>query len=303
MRPGNLAQVVEERSLLEECACELLTVRRLADLELRVLPWLRGRLRLAALAVSVEVDGARSLLTAGEGAALTALRRVAGPGCRLALCTPRRGGEVCEAAFDGATLWSVLGPAGDRAALERVAPLVAATATNAAAFERLHRSAVTDPLTGLYNRRFFLETLERELTGARRDAGDLALLALDLDGFKRLNDRCGHAAGNRMLTLVADVLRKETRRADVAARVGGDEFLMLAAPITLPRAQALARRIERAVSALPAPPAVAALGVSIGVALARSRQRVAELLAAADAAMYQRKRDRRAGARAGLSEQ
>ena len=92
----------------------------------------------------------------------------------------------------------------------------------------LERMAQTDELTGLANRRGFITAFDRELARARRDAGCGGVLVMvDLDGFKGINDRWGHAAGDAYLRVVAQVLQKSVRAVDVVARLGGDEFVLL----------------------------------------------------------------------------
>jgi diguanylate cyclase (GGDEF)-like protein len=93
--------------------------------------------------------------------------------------------------------------------------------------ESLREQAVRDPLTGLFNRRFLEETVEREIVRAERTRDSLAAVLLDLDGFKLLNDRLGHAAGDELLRELGLLLRSKTRRSDYACRYGGDEFLIV----------------------------------------------------------------------------
>ncbi|MBL8055592.1 MAG: diguanylate cyclase [Anaerolineales bacterium] len=93
--------------------------------------------------------------------------------------------------------------------------------------EQLREQAIRDSLTGLFNRRYFEETLPRELAEAARDGRPLSLIALDLDNLKQLNDTFGHAAGDRMLAALGHLLLTHTRAGDIACRLGGDEFLIL----------------------------------------------------------------------------
>jgi diguanylate cyclase (GGDEF)-like protein len=96
-----------------------------------------------------------------------------------------------------------------------------------ASYERTERSAVTDGLTGLYNHAYFVQALRQELMRSRRHSLRAALLLLDLDGFKSVNDRLGHVEGDRTLMRAAAVLRDSLREIDVAARYGGEEFAVL----------------------------------------------------------------------------
>jgi diguanylate cyclase (GGDEF)-like protein len=92
---------------------------------------------------------------------------------------------------------------------------------------QLEDLASREPLTGLYNRRYFSEVITREFAVAERYDTDLTVLMFDLDHFKETNDKFGHRAGDEVLVLVADCIRAELREADVAARFGGDEFILL----------------------------------------------------------------------------
>jgi len=87
--------------------------------------------------------------------------------------------------------------------------------------------SLTDDLTGLYNRRYFLEQAEKELSRSQRYEHEFTLLSFDIDDFKSINDRYGHPAGDRVLSAVAEVCREESRESDVLARLGGDEFAVL----------------------------------------------------------------------------
>ncbi len=91
----------------------------------------------------------------------------------------------------------------------------------------LHEQAVRDPLTGLFNRRYLEETLEREIARAARDGSSLSICMADVDDFKTFNDRYGHKAGDTVLKSLADVFTSYSRIGDVACRYGGEEFLIL----------------------------------------------------------------------------
>lgn len=161
-------------------------------------------------------------------------------------------------------------------------------------FESGLRLAATDALTGFFNRRYLEAHFGRLFDTAQRDGGALAVLMIDIDFFKSVNDRFGHAAGDAVLRALADRLRGAIRRCDFVARVGGDEFLVAMPDETAERAMAAAERIRRAVAAapilsedgtLPAP------SLSIGVAaLRRSDQTADALLRRADHALLEAKR-------------
>lgn len=108
----------------------------------------------------------------------------------------------------------------------------------------LQLNAVTDPLTGLYNRRLFGEAFEKELNRARRYALPLGLVILDLHRFKEVNDKYGHPRGDEVLRAAATTLRKALRTSDSAFRIGGDEFALLLPQTDAEQALALSRRVE-----------------------------------------------------------
>jgi diguanylate cyclase (GGDEF)-like protein len=158
---------------------------------------------------------------------------------------------------------------------------------------QLARLSVTDPLTGLRNRRFAEWFLARELERARRHGNSLAVLVADLDDFKRVNDEHGHPVGDAALRHVGALLAQHVRKTDVCARWGGEEFLILLAQVPLEGALALAERqraaIEASPLALPDGRRVE-LTISIGVATAaRSDRTPDELVLAADRALYDAK--------------
>lgn len=157
--------------------------------------------------------------------------------------------------------------------------------------ERLKHEASHDPLTGLPNPRFFDEWLNYTLAQAGRDRGRSALLFLDLDSFKAVNDQLGHRAGDRVLRAVATRLKQTARAGDIVARLGGDEFAILIPSVAEPLEPAgLAQRVISAFSAPFAETSGLPLGTSIGIAVFPEDARDAEtLLAAADGAMYRAK--------------
>jgi diguanylate cyclase (GGDEF)-like protein len=151
--------------------------------------------------------------------------------------------------------------------------------------DRLAETSITDPLTRLYNRRHIDARLAEEIERARRHATPAALLLLDVDHLKEINDRDGHEAGDAALRLVADTLRGTSRATDLPARYGGDEFVVLLPSTTANQAAELAERIH---AALRARPAKAPVTVSIGVAdvAPGGASSPAALFEAADAALY-----------------
>jgi diguanylate cyclase (GGDEF)-like protein len=149
----------------------------------------------------------------------------------------------------------------------------------------VREAAMTDHLTGLYNRRAFDAAAGRELGRARRTGEPVSLVVLDVDAFKAVNDTRGHAAGDELLVEVARVLREEVRAGDVAARQGGDEFAVLLPNAGRATAQVVAGRIAAGVRA------GSATGVSFGVAqLGEDAADLDGLLRAADGRLYDMKR-------------
>lgn len=114
---------------------------------------------------------------------------------------------------------------------------------NARLFAEVERLAVTDPLTGLYNRHKLSEALEIEVERARRYGRPLSVIMIDLDGLKRINDTHGHPAGDAVLRHTAQAISTEVRRVDLATRYGGDEFLVLLPEADLEEAAGMAERI------------------------------------------------------------
>jgi diguanylate cyclase (GGDEF)-like protein len=150
------------------------------------------------------------------------------------------------------------------------------------------RLATRDALTGLANRRLFDESLQREVARAQRLSTPLSLLVLDVDHFKQVNDTYGHQTGDAVLREVADALVANTKNYDVAARYGGDEFVVLLPGCSRPDAMNVAERVRngiaRAVGEAP-------VTISAGVATVPDNASDAErLLAAADGALYEAKR-------------
>ena len=112
------------------------------------------------------------------------------------------------------------------------------------------RRASTDPLTGLYNRQYMVDAIEKDIRRARRYGTPLSCLMLDLDGFREINDQCGHLEGDAVLRRVADTITASAREIDITARYGGDEFCILAPATGLDGAMLLAERLRSAIAAL-----------------------------------------------------
>jgi len=191
---------------------------------------------------------------------------------------------VWGAVFAGAT---ATGPLADWAEerLASFAELVGMAIATASERERLIRLALEDPLTGLVNHRVLHDRLAEEVARAARHGHALALVLVDLDGFKRINDQFGHPAGDLVLVEVARCLERATRQGDVLARLGGDEFAWLLPNSDLVGAHAAAERVRAAVADRP----IAGVGrvtVSLGVCDLTHASDGQELLAHADTALY-----------------
>ena len=170
--------------------------------------------------------------------------------------------------------------------------------------DRLKELAAVDDLTGLYNARHLHNTVERELSRLARTGHPLSLVFLDLDAFKRVNDRHGHLLGSRALVEVGALLRACVRLTDTAVRYGGDEFVVVLPNTSQRDATGVARRIQERVAAetfLTGHGVEVRLTVSVGVAtLKRPTFSAADLIRNADEAMYWVKRHGRNGIRAVL---
>ena len=163
--------------------------------------------------------------------------------------------------------------------------------------EALSILATRDPLTGLFNRRYMTETLDRELLRACRENYPIGLAIFDLDHFKLFNDRFGHVAGDHILGELGDLLKKKTRQSDVACRYGGEEFLIVmpnATPaLTLERADIIRQQVGT-IKIVHNGQELNALSVSVGVAVYPYHGKDAnELMNAADAALYRAKAEGR----------
>jgi diguanylate cyclase (GGDEF)-like protein len=163
--------------------------------------------------------------------------------------------------------------------------------------QRLYHQAIQDPLTGLYNRRHTAELLQHEAMQATRFTQALSVMVIDLDHFKAINDRFGHAAGDRVLSMVAQRIAFGLRKVDRLGRMGGDEFLVLCPQTDREGARHLAQRLLDTVAQtqLPNLPEGRGLSLSVGIACWRGEGDTVEaLLARADQRLYQAKADGRA---------
>ncbi|WP_155935546.1 sensor domain-containing diguanylate cyclase [Pseudodesulfovibrio alkaliphilus] len=162
--------------------------------------------------------------------------------------------------------------------------------------EEMCRLARTDSLTGMWNRGYFMELAGRELNRARRKGGDLALLMIDVDHFKAINDTHGHDVGDMALVELARIFGESVREVDVAARLGGEEFGVLLPDASAEDACAVAARIARAVrsAAIESVAGTLRMTVSIGLAsLEQPQDSIDSLLKYSDIALYAAKKNGR----------
>ncbi len=189
--------------------------------------------------------------------------------------------------------WRVVGQIGLRDRLERelLATKTALETTNAT----LASFAYVDGLTGLFNRRYYEQALQRELQRARRLGSPLALLMLDVDYFKKYNDHYGHPAGDACLAQVGEAIQRGLRRpGDLAARYGGEEFVVLLPSTDCQGANAVAEAIragveEQALVHAQAPSGIVTISVGVCVLVPGDGEDAAELVNRADAALYRAK--------------
>ena len=256
---------------------------------------LRGLLRTASdTHGSVGVDEAQDALIRAARDLLNA------PTARLDRCDSNTGpGEMTSSlAYDGQALWLTVGArrdaydAQDQLLLDGIAAIGAAALENARLLEEIQREALHDPLTGLGNRTLFEDRVQHALAVARRERASVALLFIDLDRFKRVNDSLGHDAGDSLLREAADRIRSTLRTVDTACRMGGDEFTVLLPGATREEADLVTARL---MATMGEPFTIGDQEVfaraHIGVAVyPQDGQDHASLLSAADKAMYDRKR-------------
>ena len=179
-----------------------------------------------------------------------------------------------------------------------VATQAARALDNARRFHEIHESAYTDALTGLRNARYLREFLERETNRAQRDGAPFAVLTIDLDNFKPINDRFGHGRGDQVLRDCGEILGAHLRNYDLAARYAGDEFVVVLSRTDALQANIVAAKLKIAVEKygqklIAREPEFPQVGISIGVAMyPDDGADLPALLCRSDAAMYQDKQSR-----------
>ena len=178
-------------------------------------------------------------------------------------------------------------PDEDVAPLESVADICAGAIQNAHYFEKAQQLAYIDGLTGIYNRRYFEKEIGSEIERASRYNGHLAIIMIDIDNFKRLNDEFGHLLGDEVLRQVSAVFSQQIRKIDVVCRYGGEEFAIVVPQTAGGNAVEVAEKLRRMVEAYRFPGVPRKVTISAGVAeFPVHGQTRDELVAAADAALY-----------------
>lgn len=206
----------------------------------------------------------------------------------------------CWPAPGRAARWGV-----SRSQLDTAARMIATAMNSARAFESLLAQTSRDPLTGLLNRSGLLEALNRETARAGRAARPAAVLYLDLDEFKEINDRHGHAIGDQVLVAAAARLARVLRASDALGRIGGDEFLAVLPDTDLRAASRTGRRLAHELASAPMQTSVGSIRLSLtyGAASVEERLDGPRLIDRADRRMLHRKRRRQAsGARLALQQ-
>ena len=176
----------------------------------------------------------------------------------------------------------------ERELLRAVAVSLFTTLDNARLYERLRKTAITDGLTGVFNRRYFADQFARLCERAERDQHPIAIILFDVDHFKQLNDTLGHQAGDAALRELGAVLREGVRPSDFAARYGGEEFAVVLPETELTTAMHIAERLRQAIAYRWAASGLGHLTVSAGVASAPANgpHDPEQLLGTADRALY-----------------
>jgi diguanylate cyclase (GGDEF)-like protein len=177
--------------------------------------------------------------------------------------------------------------------LDTIANQIGMAIENAQLYEHALELAFTDGLTGLYNRRYIMEQIELEFSRVQRSEAPLSLIMIDLDGLKTINDRFGHHEGDGFLKEVAGIVKVNTRASDVAARWGGDEFMLLAPGTDSRSAGKIAERIRTQVERYKVKLEGEEVGITVSdgiVSYPAHASVVEELLKKADEAMYNAKR-------------
>ncbi len=178
--------------------------------------------------------------------------------------------------------------------LRTIAAQIGMAIENAQLYEHTYELAFRDGLTNLYNRRYLLEQIEPELARAKRHGGQVSIIMLDLDGLKTINDHFGHREGDIFIKSLANIIQTQTRASDIAARWGGDEYLILAPAIESASAYKIAERIRTKLEKYTQVISGQQVSTSVSIGIASYPLHASdanELIQRADEAMYSAKRD------------
>lgn len=286
-----LLRIASERFYLDQAYRDLAVGQPAATVFASLVELLEHQVRGARVAISCEAGATSLVIPADVFAEMVAAGERSRPlgDERVWLIPIESGGEL----LGHTTLIGALPPETSRwtaVVIGRVHDQVAVTVARDRSARALQSLAESDPLTGLDNRRTFFGRVNEAHRTSRDPSA--AILYLDLDGFKAINDDAGHLVGDAILVTIAERMRREVRSADSLARLGGDEFTLLVRG--LPSVDEVVALTDRLLSAIREPIEVEddtwVVGASIGVAFARDSNRIDELLAAADAALRQAKR-------------
>jgi diguanylate cyclase (GGDEF)-like protein/PAS domain S-box-containing protein len=314
-RTGALATALRREALIDavltEARAEVLATGMLAGAARAMMPALGAT---GAAILRRTEGGLLPVLTSGEALpALVATAAALDPNTRLGTAVgegadgrPLAAAAAQQPGGGGGLLviWRAPGArdwdAEERVLIHTAADFVGLLLAQEAMQAEMLRQARTDPLTGLLNRRAFLEELDRRLERLDRQSHPGALLFVDLDNLKPVNDRCGHEAGDAAIRAAAGLLRAAVRPSDLVARIGGDEFALWLdgadARIAVARAERLVADAPLALAHhAPAEGIRMSLSAGIAVRVPGSREPTSHLMVRADAAMYAAKRGGKAG--------
>jgi diguanylate cyclase (GGDEF)-like protein len=182
----------------------------------------------------------------------------------------------------------------DIESLESVADICATAIQNAHYVERVKQLAYLDGLTGIFNRRFFELRIEEEVERARRFDAGMAVIMVDIDQFKRLNDEFGHLLGDEVLRQVSSIFSQQLRKIDVVCRYGGEEFAILLSQTNQKHAMGVAEKLRRLIESWQFPGVPRPVTISAGVATCPHHGTTRDqLVKAADAGLYAAKQSGR----------
>jgi diguanylate cyclase (GGDEF)-like protein len=182
----------------------------------------------------------------------------------------------------------------DTRMLELIANQIGIALENSLLYAKTVGMAFTDRLTGLYNRRYLVEELKHEIARSKRNQKHIAIISMDMDGLKLINDKFGYDQGDRLLKQFSVILKHNIRKSDIAARMGGDEFVLIAPETTLSQASIIANRILAETNShfIEIEGEKHFISVSIGIySFPKHGETTEDLLDQADKAMFEAKRN------------